>query len=85
MYALFKGVESAKVEEVTASPVPIESGARSNRPTHCVVGGAHAFILRVRSPTVYIALVAAVSESTEEARLNRPILCVVGEAHAFMC
>uniref|UniRef100_A0A2H1W5T0 SFRICE_022235 n=1 Tax=Spodoptera frugiperda TaxID=7108 RepID=A0A2H1W5T0_SPOFR len=43
------GVESAKVEEVTAAPVPTESEARSNRPTHCVVGGAHAFILRISS------------------------------------
>lgn len=50
LYVLFKGVESGKVEEVTGSPIPTESGARANRPTHCVVGGAHAFILRVRSP-----------------------------------
>ncbi|PZC73401.1 hypothetical protein B5X24_HaOG200851 [Helicoverpa armigera] len=42
-------VESAKVEEVTAAPVPSESGARPSRPTHCVVGGAHAFILRISS------------------------------------
>nr|AGK90011.1 gustatory receptor 4 [Helicoverpa armigera] len=45
----YLGVESAKVEEVTAAPVPSESGSRPSRPTHCVVGGTHAFILRISS------------------------------------
>ncbi|XP_026740607.1 gustatory receptor for sugar taste 43a-like [Trichoplusia ni] len=43
------GVESAKVEGVPGAPLPQQSVPRAERATHCVVGGAHAFILRISS------------------------------------
>ncbi|CAH0595487.1 unnamed protein product [Chrysodeixis includens] len=43
------GVESARVEGVADAPLPQQSVPRAERATHCVVGGAHAFILRISS------------------------------------
>ncbi|CAD0204551.1 unnamed protein product [Chrysodeixis includens] len=48
-YAYNNGVESAKVEGVAGAPLPQQSVPRAERATHCVVGGAHAFILRISS------------------------------------
>ncbi|XP_075983602.1 gustatory receptor for sugar taste 43a-like isoform X2 [Anticarsia gemmatalis] len=42
-------VESAKVDGATAATVSAEPEPRADRATHCVVGGAHAFILRISS------------------------------------
>ncbi|XP_059054013.1 gustatory receptor for sugar taste 43a-like [Achroia grisella] len=48
IYVKELGVESTKVEDTSGSPVGT-ARSRAVRPTHCVVAGAHALVLRVSS------------------------------------